>query len=502
MLEQSKLVAWIHDNLGAELWSAQREIIEAVEQHDRVAVSSCHGAGKSFTAAHVALAFLYDNENSIVITTAPTQRQVRSILWKEIRAAHTRAVVDLAGHPLTEKLELGEDWFAFGFTTSDYDPDKFSGFHASSGKILVIVDEASGVSASVFEGIEGVLSSEGARLLMISNPVRQSGYFADAVRDNITHTIKISAFDTPNFTELGITEADIANGKWKRKESAYRKKHGGLPAPHLVTPKWVADKYVRWGPENPLYVSRVLGELPTEDEWSLIPMAYIQDAQQRTLEPVGDPVFGLDIARMGPDETACYENRGPVVRRVFTMRKAKTTLTAARAGAALDEARKVVRERIEGERIALYNGPTDVDDDAVPRPLCNVDSIGIGAGVFDQLEDAGHNVQEVNFGAAACGDDRHRFANLKAQLYWNMRTKLESGEQDWDHDDEELAAQAAAVQWSLDEQGRIAIESKERVRQRGEDSPDRFEAVVYSYADEIIDGVGRFYFGISEHDHP
>lgn len=458
---------WIRDTLGDELWALQAEIADAVDDHDRVAVASCHGAGKSYTAARIALAFLYRHPNSTVITTAPTQRQVEQILWKEIRHAHANAVEDLAGNPLTKKLELEDDWIAFGFSAGDYTVDKFQGFHASSGYILVIVEEASGVGANTFEGIEGVLSSEHAHLLMIGNPVRQSGNFADEIRDSETHTITISAFDTPNFTTFGITEADIASGAWKKKL-----KGKTLPFPSLVTPKWVADKYRRWGPTNPLYRSRVLGELPTDDEWSLIPVAMIQDAQQRDLEALGDPIFGLDIARLGPDETACYENRGPVVRNVFTMHKAKTMVTAGRTSDAIKEHEAT---------------------------LCNVDSVGLGAGVFDRLEVLGHKVQEVNFGASAIGDEAHRFANLKAQLYWNMRTKLEDGDQDWDPEDEDLAAQAAAVQWTVDEQGRIAIESKERARQRGEDSPDRFEAVVYSYADEIINGGGAFFFGISEH---
>src|SRR5690349_19615219 len=37
--------------LGDHLWSKQREIIDAVATHRRVAVQSCHDVGKSFIAA-------------------------------------------------------------------------------------------------------------------------------------------------------------------------------------------------------------------------------------------------------------------------------------------------------------------------------------------------------------------------------------------------------------------------------------------------------------------
>jgi len=34
--------------LGADLWSTQREILQAVTRHRRVAVKACHASGKSF----------------------------------------------------------------------------------------------------------------------------------------------------------------------------------------------------------------------------------------------------------------------------------------------------------------------------------------------------------------------------------------------------------------------------------------------------------------------
>jgi len=43
---------------------------------------------------------------SIVITTAPTDRQVRGILWKEIRAAHARSRYPLGGTLLSQELKL------------------------------------------------------------------------------------------------------------------------------------------------------------------------------------------------------------------------------------------------------------------------------------------------------------------------------------------------------------------------------------------------------------
>jgi len=462
--------AWfVRNALGVDLWSKQLEILEAVRDCDRIAVPSCHSAGKSKVAACVVLWYLFNHRPAIVITTAPTDRQVEGILWKEIRTIHNNAPFALGGRVLTKQLKIKPNWLAFGFATSDYDPDKFQGFHEKH--ILVVVDEASGVTETVFEGIEGVLSSDNAKLLLISNPVRQTGEFANAIRSKSCHTIPISAFDTPNFTETGITPDDIANGNWQIKH-----KRQPLPRPYLVTPSWVADKHERWGPDNPLYQSRVLGQLPTEDRHSMIPLGWIRDAQARNLEPGTEAVLGVDVAREGGDETACYLRKGPVVRREFTKRQEKTTTTTGRV--------IVAQENTEARDVAI-------------------DSVGIGAGVYDMLlehygEDGPIRIHGVGFGTKPITDEGvERFANLKAQLYWYVRDKFETGDIDLDPEDEELAAQAASVRWEPDSKGRIAIVSKVKMKKLGIDSPDRFEALVYSYANEVLELGGGFYFEVA-----
>ena len=49
---------FVRDQLGAELWDGQVEILEAVRDHVRVAVRSCNGSGKTYVAAHVVLWWL------------------------------------------------------------------------------------------------------------------------------------------------------------------------------------------------------------------------------------------------------------------------------------------------------------------------------------------------------------------------------------------------------------------------------------------------------------
>jgi hypothetical protein len=76
-------VRWVKDNLKTDTYSKQREILRLLEIVPRVAVPSCHSAGKSKTAALAAVRWLakYPPGTARIVTTAPTMTQVRAILW-------------------------------------------------------------------------------------------------------------------------------------------------------------------------------------------------------------------------------------------------------------------------------------------------------------------------------------------------------------------------------------------------------------------------------------
>lgn len=175
-------VGWVQEVLGAVPWSKQREILESIRDHPKTAVRSCHGVGKSFTAGQVILAFLFNFPRSIVLSTAPTWRQVEKLVWKEVRASYRRSKVPLGGHllPKSPAIQIVQDeWYAIGLSTND--PDRFQGFHEKY--ILVVVDEAAGVPEDIFEAIEGVLTSEHARLLLLGNPTSLSGTLLQRLQD-------------------------------------------------------------------------------------------------------------------------------------------------------------------------------------------------------------------------------------------------------------------------------------------------------------------------------
>jgi hypothetical protein len=86
---------------------------------------------------------------------------------------------------------MGAKWFAMGLSTND--PSRFQGFHAPY--ILVVVDEACGVGAEIFEAIAAITVSDNAHVLLIGNPTDPNTEFYKAFQSPAYNKIHISAFD-------------------------------------------------------------------------------------------------------------------------------------------------------------------------------------------------------------------------------------------------------------------------------------------------------------------
>ena len=438
--------------LGVKPWSLQQDILRSVVRNKVTRVKSCHSAGKSFIGGCAVSWFLPTQPDGIVITTAPTARQVRGILWKEIRGRVAGAKIKIGPVPKTQSWNLGPEWFAIGFTAPEHDSDRFQGWHSKSGRILVVADEAAGISQSIWDGgISSIISGEHSRLLMLGNPTDPSGEFAKSFHDPEPGRFTIDAFQTPNFTAFGITLDDIRNGTWESKIT------GPLPYPGLVDPYWVAQRWRRWGESSDYFRSRVLAQFPQSASDTAIPMQLIERARLRAADksPKSQATLrrlGVDVARFGADESVIALRSDRLVSIVETHHGLDTMSLAA-----------VVVSAIE------RTGATET----------NVDVIGVGAGVVDrlnQLRIAG--ISGVNVAEKASDDER--FGNLKAELWWNLRDALERDECDLEISDDE-AAELSAPKYKI-QAGRTFIEDKAETKKRIGKSPDSADAIVLAWS--------------------
>lgn len=432
--------------LGKKPWSKQAEILRALKDNPRVAVRSCHGIGKTFISANAILWFLFCHCPSIVLSTAPTWRQVEKLIWKEIRASYRDSKIPLGGGMprVTPELHIiPNEWYAAGLSTNE--PDRFQGFHEEY--ILVVVDEAAGVSEAIFEAVEGVLTSKGARLLLLGNPTAIGGTFYQAFKSPTFAKIHVSAFDTPNFTAFGITPEDIYDGSYKLKIG-----DKDLPNPRLITPEWVRGRYLEWGTDSPAWSARVLGNFPSQAEDTLIPLVWVELAMERweEAEASGEIQIGADVAAFGSDRSVIVVRHGSKIIEIKSYAKQSTMETA---GLIKDLAREYGTERI------------------------SVDEIGVGRGVVDALEEQGFDDVGVNVAERAY--DPERFYNLRSEIWWNLRERLnpESDDPISLPPNDDLLSELASIKYKLTSRGSVQVEAKDAMKKRLGHSPDMADAI-------------------------
>lgn len=266
----------------------QAEIMDAIYFHPRVAVAAANGVGKTWAAARIAIWFMFSFPHALVITTAPTYRQTRYILWREIRYALMRLAPKLPSiGKLTSSSWAFGDRLAIGFAASDLHADRFQGLH--SPNTLIIVDEASGISDTIFQQITATLRGQNSRLLLIGNPLAPYGPFFRAFKDPAFKSFKISAFDCPN---------------------VFLKK---TVIPGLVTYEDVIRDLNSYGKDSIYAKTRIFAEFPDAEPSSLISQDDLDAAASSfpTPPPNAPKIIGADIAHGGNFTTiACLH--GPL----------------------------------------------------------------------------------------------------------------------------------------------------------------------------------------------
>ena len=444
-LYRNDISLWAKERLGITLWSKQREIADALIKHKKVAVKSCHGSGKSFTAS-VVIAWWVDTRydfDAIVVSTAPTYEQVNKILWEYLRSIH-------ANHELPGKITQDDEWKAaggrvvgFGRKPSDTNQHGFQGIHRRQG-VLGVLDEAGGIAESIWTGVEAITTGIHDRILAIANPddpnTELGRIFAN--EDNGWHKITISAFSTPNFTGEYLPED--AKGA-------------------LISKDWVEDKKKSWGEDSARYQSKVLGEFPGQGVNTLFNQKTLAKALNTTLTPFTEtkPKLGCDIARYGDDYTAVYSMHDGVLRLEDKWSKTDTVETA--------------------EKIVEWAIKLGVDE-------VRIDGVGIGAGVYDMVTKMAISRWEtVGIVGNAASPDLDKWANYRAYAYDTMREKMANGKIDMQFGDKNLKEELEGIQYKFNNRGAMQIESKDEMKRRGVKSPDFADAAMYACADLLVD---------------
>lgn len=347
---------------GKSLTPYQSEVLAAIPEKKRVSVRGPHGLGKTGVTAIAILWFALTRDAAKrdwkCVTTAGAWRQLIQFLWPEIRKWAALINWEEVGRPeldqrselLTLNIKLRH---GAAFAVASDNPVLIEGAHADS--ILYVFDESKAVKAETFDAAEGAFSGAGEG------------------SDNEAYAIAMSTPGEPNGRFYDIhRKAPGLEDWWARhvtKEEAIAAKR--------ITRQWAEQRRKLWG-DSAVYHNKVEGNFHSSDEDGVIPLAWVEMANERwwawknngaVVDRDGRQVLGVDVARTGEDKTVMAIRHGDVVTELRETSKEDTMQTTGRAKGILE---------------------------ANPGMMSVVDVIGIGAGVVDRLREQGHTVEAFN----------------------------------------------------------------------------------------------------------
>lgn len=445
------------DVFGVNLDTWQKTAMKAMASNQKVAIAGCTGVGKDFLAANLIWWFLATHRYPKVICTAVKEETLRDNLWAELSMLQRKS-------PLIQKLftfglkkiaatGAEEEWFAVARTTSkryssgggNAQAEGLAGKYAED--TLAVVDEASGVDDTNFDALEGSANTPRRKMLIIGNPLRRTGRFAQIFLD-------------PRF-----------GGDWYTQNVSYLDsvRTSGTPEVRAIREKWIE----MYGKNSAYVQARVFGQFPsTSTDDTIFTREEIQVASEREVDQDLDaPIcIGIDVARFGIDETVYVARRGM---KMIEMICESRTDGPQVVGQAISIATKLCQKGEDPKKVVEFR----------------IDETGLGgSGVVDPLREQGWQVAGVHNGSRSTMPDD--YSNLGAELWMeDAKSAILSCEM---IKDEILANQLETRQYKFTGKSRQRrLYTKDEMRRSGMGSPDRADAFVLAFADSAKLGIGE-----------
>lgn len=441
---------YAEDVLGQELDDWQREAIKSTFKDHFVSIRSGNGVGKTRLLALLVAVFLTLRYQVKIICVSPSKEQMTDALWSELYEL-IDSVPFLKGILVWTKAKVYSKFNPEGCFAVLRSPrirkrkdmnapktiEALQGRHSET--VVFIGDEAAGLDEAVLATMNALLTTADCYAVLASNATTSSGYFYEThhSKAHLWSKFHVNAEDSPR-----------------------------------VSKEWIQRQLAEYGSrEHPLYRIRVRGEFPLAQPNALYPFDDIQRARKLDIKPNHyDPVIlGCDIARYGGNLTVICVRKGPVILKFIKFQHFSLMETTGRIV-------KLIQE---------YD-PLSV----------RIDAIGIGAGVYDRLKELGfRNIVPIISGAKA--QDPTKFINLRAEMHWNLRILIQSGEFKLP-DDDSFVSEATPITYKVLSSGKIQIEGKDDLLERGFASPDHVDSAVMTCTDpeQYIPKVPhRAYFG-------
>jgi len=428
-------LSFVADCIKVTPSSQQVEVLQAIGKENRITVRSGHGVGKDALASWISLWFLTTRPYAKVVVTAPTNRQLRDIFLSEISKWLRQSIVAdefIIRKDSIQHKEAPKEWWLRLISpsiraTKEEQGETLAGLHGDH--LLIICDEASGIPDPTYIPLEGALTQQDNKVLLIGNMTKNFGYFYD------THF------------HAGIQK------DWKKFHFDSRESSNVKPE----MPLYFERKY---GLDSNVYRIRVEGNPPLQDDTTLIPLWAAQQCIDQEFEVAEDePLYlGVDVARYGNDRSIILPRKGLKILPWETFRKLNT----------ID-----------------LGGFINQTYQELGAAGIGIDVIGVGAGVADWLEKRNiPNLYQVN--VATASSDITKYHRLRDELWCKVRDICLLGKYSFPDITvngetetlaEQLVSELATVRYSFNSHGGVIVESKKDMKARGIDSPNIADAL-------------------------
>lgn len=436
---------------GPREW--QREVMDYIKGHlsnpetrfepCRIARASGHGIGKS---ALIAMLIKWGMDTCVdtrIVVTANTESQLLTKTSPEIakwcRLSITSGWFKVNATSIVSTTpSRDKSWRTDLVTWSDSNTEAFAGLHNQGKRIILIFDEASGISEKVWEVALGALTDENTEIIWLAfgNPTLNTGAFRECFGKQ--------------------------RNLWNTKQIDSRTVEG--------TNKAYLDEICKtYGEDSDIAKVRVRGMFPSASSMQFIGNAVVEAAQQRPIPQhlSSDPVvFGVDCARFGDDESVLAIRCGRDARsREWKSWRSMDSMTLA--------------------------GDIALQADLYHPDMIFVDAGNIGGAIVDRLRQLRPDtpVTEVWFGGEGRSAELEpgvaiETANKRAEIWTRTRAWLRGG---CIPETERLRDDLIGPTYSFAaDDTRVMLERKKDMKKRGLPSPDWGDALACTFAEPVM----------------
>lgn len=397
------------------------------------AVASGHGIGKSALISWLIHFAISTHENTRGVVTANTEGQLRTKTWPELSKWHNMFIAkDLFTYTATAIFSSDKDyektWRIDAIPWSKNSPESFAGLHNQGNRILVLFDEASAIDDVIWEVTEGALTDANTEIIWCAfgNPTRNSGRFRECFR-------KYRKFW--NTYQIDSRTVKISN-KAKIEE-------------------WLEA----YGEDSDFFKVRVRGVFPSASDLQFISTEIADKAQKQVYKPGQfehlPVIIGVDPAWTGSDSLEIVMRQGYSMKSLASIPKNDDDWRMAQLIAQFEDEYKA---------------------DAVFIDM------GYGTGIYSIGKQLGRKWRLIEFGGKS---NDPVYLNMRAYMWGQMKEWLREGGS-IPPNDQALYDDIVGPEAIIDKNGRIQLESKKDMKDRGLPSPNKGDALALTFAARVV----------------